>query len=109
MNFEELWQYQQGALFLKKDSIYDMRKDLAEYFYKAGQEQLQNRFDKAIEALKYYAGADQWGHISKDDATYSVMDSDDLGIGEFQFNEIVDDERVAGLKARRVLREVGEE
>ena len=28
---------------------------------------------KLIEALKYYAGADQWGHISKDDATYSVM------------------------------------
>lgn len=62
---------------------------------------------KLIEALKYYAGADQWGHISKDDATYSVMDSDDLGIGEFQFNEIVDDKRVAGLKARQVLKELG--
>ena len=36
MKFDELWKYQQGALFLKKDMIYDLRKDLASYFYEAG-------------------------------------------------------------------------
>lgn len=34
--FEDLWKYQQGAVFLKQEEIYAHRKNLAEYFYKAG-------------------------------------------------------------------------
>ena len=38
-DFEKEWEYQQGALFLKKDQIYDLRKNLAEYFYRKGHSQ----------------------------------------------------------------------
>ena len=37
--FEELWNYQQGAVFLKQDEIYALRKDLARYFYEQGYKQ----------------------------------------------------------------------
>lgn len=32
--FEHVWHYQQGALFLKRDQIYDLRKNLAEFFFR---------------------------------------------------------------------------
>ena len=35
-NFNWHWDHQQGAVFLKKDEIYAHRKNLAEFFYRAG-------------------------------------------------------------------------
>lgn len=62
-----------------------------------------------IEALKFYADSDHWNHISPVEATYSVIDKKDLGIGDFPLNEITDDERVGGLLARQALASVGVE
>lgn len=55
-------------------------------------------------ALEFYADADNWGHISPHEATYSVIDKVDLGKGEFMLNEMTDDDRVGGRKAREVLK-----
>lgn len=35
-SFEKLWEYQQGALFLKKEHIYELRQPLCEFFYSSG-------------------------------------------------------------------------
>ena len=45
-NFEKHWEHQQGAAFLKKDEIYALRKNLAEYFYRMG---LQDSAQKIAE------------------------------------------------------------
>lgn len=45
-DFEKVWELQQGALFLKQDQIYALKKNLAEYFYRKGYEQSQKELDK---------------------------------------------------------------
>jgi hypothetical protein len=42
--FEELWQYQQGALFLKaENSSLEWKKSLADFFYRKGYESVLER------------------------------------------------------------------
>jgi hypothetical protein len=42
MNFDKLWEHQQGAVFLKQDEIYAHRKNLAEFFFRMGYEYGKN-------------------------------------------------------------------
>lgn len=35
-SFQELWEHQQGALFLEKEDIYEFREQLCEFFYSSG-------------------------------------------------------------------------
>jgi len=37
-HFLKIWEYQQGALFLKEDEIYALRQNLANFFYDRGYE-----------------------------------------------------------------------
>lgn len=69
---------------------------------------LKEMYKKAIESLKFYADSDSWGHESSISATYSVIGKEDLGNGDFQLSDIVDDERVGGRLARETLKELGE-
>lgn len=49
--FEELWQYQQGALFLKaENSSLEWKKSLADFFYRKGYESVLERI-KELEDL----------------------------------------------------------
>jgi hypothetical protein len=64
---------------------------------------LHKQIEEAREIVDFYADADSWGHESPASTTYSVIDRDDLGDGSFQFNEITDDERVGGKRARVYL------
>lgn len=52
MNFEQLWQHQQGAVFLRQDEIYSHRKSLAEFFFRNGQKFEQDRADMLVKQYK---------------------------------------------------------
>ena len=52
MDFERLWEYQQGAQLLKQGRIYKLRKNLAEYFYRNGAQFEKQRAQILIDALK---------------------------------------------------------
>lgn len=67
-------------------------------------EVLRDKLKKAIEVIEYYASFDQWGHLNLVSNTYSVIDKDDLGVGEFHANDFTDDKNVGGKKAREFLR-----
>jgi regulator of replication initiation timing len=54
--FENLWEYQQGALFLKQDMIYSLRKELAEYFYGEGFKKACDIKSKELEKLDITCG-----------------------------------------------------
>lgn len=69
---------------------------------------LQEQHKIMKEALEFYADGDNYGHISPEVATYSVIDNCDLGVGDFMLNETVDDERVGGKRAREALAKVTE-
>lgn len=71
-------------------------------------EKLQEQNKILKEALEFYADGDNYGHISPEVATYSVIDNCDLGVGDFMLNETVDDERVGGKRAREALAKVEE-
>lgn len=58
------------------------------------------RLAKAEKVIEFYADGDNYGHISPEIATYSVIDDIDLGVGDFMLNDSVDDERVGGKRAR---------
>lgn len=51
-NFEKHWEHQQGAVFLKKDEIYALRKNLAEYFYRMGFQDSAQRIAELEAELK---------------------------------------------------------
>lgn len=61
------------------------------------------RIEKLRAALNFYADSDNWWHISQNEATYSVIAKEDLGCGDFQLSELVDDDRVGGIRARQAL------
>lgn len=66
MNFEELWEHQQGAIFLQKDHIYEFRKNLATFFFRKGskysKDKIEARLALAIEQRnKYHAVAEMEG------------------------------------------------
>lgn len=64
-------------------------------------EELEVKLESAREVIGFYASSDNWNHVSQKEATYSVIDKEDLGVGEFQLNSMTDDDRVGGLKARK--------
>lgn len=70
-----------------------------------GVDVLSWKLEKAVEALRFYADGDSWGHESPSSTSYSVIDKEDMGIGEFNLNELTDDDRVGGLRARKFLEE----
>lgn len=60
----------------------------------------KEQLNKAEKVIEFYADGDNYGHISPEIATYSVIDVSDLGAGDFMLNDSVDDERVGGKRAR---------
>lgn len=66
---------------------------------------LKAQLDRAFKVIKYYADFDQWGYLNMGSDSYSVIDKDDLGTGEFYANDSVDDSNVGGKKAREFLRD----
>lgn len=67
---------------------------------------MQEREKALVEALEFYADSNYWGHVSPEEATYSTIDKIDLGKGDFMLNEMVDDERVGGRRAREALSKI---
>lgn len=65
-------------------------------------------YEKALEALKFYGDADNYGHVNAQSLKYIVLNEDDMGDGEFLFNSITDDKGVGGKLARKTLKELGE-
>jgi len=66
---------------------------------------LEAKLATATVALEFYAHVDHWNRISQT-AIYTVIGSDDIGDGSFQFNEDVNDDNVGGKKARQALAEI---
>ena len=54
-------------------------------------------------ALEFYASADNWHHKNSESVEYRLINEEDMGVGDFNFNEITDDEWVGGKRAREVL------
>lgn len=71
-------------------------------------DQLVINYKKAVEALKFYGDADNYGHVNAQSLKYIVLNEDDMGDGEFLFNSITDDKGVGGKLARQTLKELGE-
>jgi len=72
------------------------------------QQELQKtreQLEKAENVIEFYADGDNYGHISPEIATYSVIDASDLGAGDFMLNDSVDDERVGGKRARQYFQD----
>ena len=67
---------------------------------------LEAKLATATVALEFYAHVDNWNHINPQTARYTVIGSDDIGDGSFQFNEDIDDDNVGGKKARQALAEI---
>ena len=67
--------------------------------------ELEGKLEKAVKVIEFYADGDSWGHESPSSTSYSVIDKEDMGIGEFNLNELTDDDRVGGLRARKFLEE----
>ena len=65
----------------------------------------REQLDKAEKVIEFYADGDNYGHISPEIATYSVIDASDLGDGDFMLNDSVDDERVGGKRARQYFKD----
>lgn len=70
--------------------------------------ELISNYEKAVEALKFYGDSDNYGHVSAESLKYIVLNENDMGKGEFQLSERVDDDRVGGKLARQTLKELGE-
>ena len=70
--------------------------------------EILSNYKKALEALKFYGDADNYGHVNAQSLKYIVLNEDDMGNGEFQLNSITDDEGVGGKLARQTLKELGE-
>lgn len=68
--------------------------------------ELEEKLAIAIEALEFYADGDNWGHIDPYKNDYRIIDKTDIGKGDFQISENVDDNYVGGLKAREALEEI---
>ena len=66
---------------------------------------LEAKLAIATAALEFYAHVDHWNRISQT-AIYTVIGSDDIGDGSFQFDEEIDDDNVGGKKARQALAEI---
>ena len=65
----------------------------------------REQLEKAENVIEFYADGDNYGHISPEIATYSVIDASDLGAGDFMLNDSVDDERVGGKRARQYFQD----
>lgn len=70
--------------------------------------EILSNYEKALEALKFYGDADNYGHVNAQSLKYIVLNEGDMGNGEFQLNSITDDEGVGGKLARQTLKELGE-
>ena len=62
-------------------------------------EKLKAQLERAEKVLDFYSDCGNWGHISYDKADYVVI-LNDSGVGDFQINDITDDDRVGGRRAR---------
>lgn len=67
-------------------------------------EKLKAQLERAEKVLDFYSDCGNWGHISYDKADYVVI-LNDSGVGDFQINDITDDDRVGGLRAREYFKE----
>lgn len=85
----------------------DFMLDMHDQLDKLEQELQKTReqLDKAEKVIEFYADGDNYGHISPEIATYSVIDASDLGDGDFMLNDSVDDERVGGKRARQYFKD----
>ncbi len=111
----------------KPDGKHKFSNRICEYTYRYGEEQnhrdvdfiaharqdipdllkyideLEGKLEKAVKVIEFYGDGDSWGHESPSSTSYSVIDKEDMGIGEFHLNELTDDYRVGGLRARKFL------
>lgn len=71
---------------------------------KAENKKLNESRDVLRDACEFYASDQQWNCTQKQITTYDTIGKDDLGIGDFQLIEGVDDDRVGGKKAREALK-----
>lgn len=85
------------------DFIAHARQDIPDLLKYIGE--LEDFKSKALEVIEFYADGDSWGHESPSSTSYSVIDTTDMGNGDFDLNEITDDNGVGGLKARKFLEE----
>ena len=56
-------------------------------------EKLKAQLERVEKVLDFYSDCGNWGHISYDKADYVVI-LNDSGVGDFQINDITDDDRV---------------
>ena len=98
-------QAEDSSEFKKKSAEWYVHYDDYELLKKEIKE-LEARLAIATEALEFYAHVDHWNHINPQTALYTVIGSDDIGDGSFQFNEDIDDDNVGGKKARQALAEI---
>jgi hypothetical protein len=80
--------------FLRKKNYKEIEEKIKE---------LEAQLKKAEDVIEFYADGDNWGHINADTAVYSVIQND-LGVGDFDLNDIVDDDGVGGLLAREYFK-----
>ena len=66
--------------------------------------ELKAQLEMAEKVLDFYSDCGNWGHISYDKADYVVI-LNDSGVGDFQINDITDDDRVGGRRAREYFKE----
>lgn len=92
-------EYEEEGTNTRKDVMLDFKAG-----WSASTEHWRKIVEGLVKALEFYGDADSWGHISKDVAQYVVI-QDDEGNGDFQFNDITDDFRVGGLRARQAIAE----
>jgi hypothetical protein len=57
--FEEVWEHQQGALFLKQSDIYALRKNLCEFFFRKGFEACQKSLEETTLKSQENFGIDE--------------------------------------------------
>ena len=93
----------------KPDGFYDIvsTKDTVEggveVVLASDYEKLKAQLEKAEKVLDFYSDCGKWGHISYDKADYVVI-LNDSGVGDFQINDITDDDRVGGRRAREYFK-----
>lgn len=66
-------------------------------------QQLEQQLAEKDAVLSWYASVDNWHHKNFESVEYILINEEDMGVGDFQFNEITDDEWVGGKRAREVM------
>lgn len=66
--------------------------------------QLEQENARLREALEFYADIDSWHHMTTESIKYYVVDISDIGEGEFDNGNGVDDCGVGGKRARQTLK-----